>query len=73
MKKESPQKEFYIVAKDDTSNCNDCSYMKMNSLQKLYLCMKNEYPQIHLNDEIIIKARKPIERMFEISRSLGLI
>jgi quinolinate synthase len=73
MRKESPQKEFYIVAKDDKSNCNDCSYMKMNSLQKLYLCMKNEYPQIHLNDEIIIKARKPIERMFEISRSLGLI
>ena len=73
MRKESPQKEFYIVAKDDKSNCNDCSYMKMNSLQKLYLCMKNEYPQIHLNNEIIIKARKPIERMFEISRSLGLI
>ncbi len=73
MKKDSPNKEFLIVAKDETCACNDCPYMKMNTLQKLYLCMKNEQPQIHLTDDVIEKARRPIERMLEISRSLGLI
>lgn len=73
MKKDSPEKEFLIVAKDDTCSCNDCPYMKMNTMQKLYLCMKNDYPQIHLPDEVIRQARRPIERMMEISRSLGLI
>jgi quinolinate synthase len=73
MKKDSPGKEFLIVAKDETCACNDCPYMKMNTLQKLYLCMKNEQPQIHLSNEVIEKARRPIERMLEISKSLGLI
>ncbi|MBE0639982.1 MAG: quinolinate synthase NadA [Bacteroidales bacterium] len=73
MKKDSPEKEFLIVAKDETCACNDCPYMKMNTLQKLYLCMKNEQPQIHLSDEVIQKARLPIERMLDISKSLGLI
>lgn len=71
--KDSPDKDFLIVAKDETCACNDCPYMKMNTMQKLYLCMKNERPQIHLSDEVIEKARKPIDRMMEISRSLGLI
>jgi quinolinate synthase len=73
MKKDSPHKKFLIVAKDETCACNDCPYMKMNTLQKLYLCMKNEHPQIHLTDEVIEKARRPIERMLEISKKLGLI
>ncbi len=42
-------------------------------MQKLYLCMKNERPQIHLSEEVISRARQPIERMMDISRSLGLI
>jgi len=73
MKKDSPGKEFLIVAKDETCACNDCPYMKMNTLQKLYLCMKNEHPQIHLSDDVIEKGRLPIERMLEISRKLGLV
>lgn len=73
MKKDSPEKEFLIVAKDETCACNDCPYMKMNTLQKLYLCMKNEQPKIHLTDEVIRKAQLPIERMLNISKSLGLI
>lgn len=73
MKKDSPDKEFLIVAKDETCACNDCPYMKMNTLQKLYLCMKNEQPQIHLSDDVIEKARLPIQRMLDISKSLGLI
>lgn len=73
MKKDSPDKEFLIVAKDETCACNDCPYMKMNTMQKLYLCMKNEQPQIHLSDDVIEKARRPIERMLEISKKLRLI
>jgi quinolinate synthase len=73
MKKCSPDKDFLIVAKDETCACNDCPYMKMNTMQKLYLCMKNERPQIHLSDEVIRQARRPIERMLEISRMLGLV
>lgn len=73
MKKDSPEKEFLIVANDETCACNDCPYMKMNTLQKLYLCMKNEQPKIHLTDEVIRKAQLPIERMLNISKSLGLI
>lgn len=73
MKKDSPEKEFIVVSKDETCACNDCPYMKMNTMQKLYLCMKNENPQIHLSDDVIKKARRPIERMLEISKSVGLI
>lgn len=73
MKKESPDKEFFIVAKDESCACNDCPYMKLNSLQKLYLCLKNEHPQVILPEETITLARKPIERMLEISRKSGLI
>lgn len=73
MRKDSPDKEFLIVAKDESCACNDCLYMKMNTLQKLYLCMKNEHPQIHLSEDVIEKAKRPIERMLEISRNLGLV
>lgn len=73
MKKKSPQKEFLIVPTDDTCSCNDCPYMKMNTMQKLYLCMKNEHPQIILDEELMEKSRKPIERMLEISRELNII
>jgi quinolinate synthase len=68
MKLLSPEKEFIIVPSDETCSCNDCPYMKMNTLQKLYLCLKNERPEILLDAETIKKARKPIERMLELSR-----
>lgn len=67
MKKSSPDKEFIIVPSDTTCSCNDCPYMKMNTLEKLYLCLKNEAPEIVLSDELINRARVPIERMLEIS------
>lgn len=73
MQKESPDKEFIIVPTDETCSCNDCPYMKMNTMQKLYLCLKNEMPEIHLADEVIEKARKPIDKMLEISKKVGLI
>lgn len=73
MKKVSPQKEFIVVPADETCSCNDCPYMKMNTLQKLYLCLKNESPQINLAAEVIESARKPIVRMLEISKAAKLI
>lgn len=73
MKKASPQKEFIVVPADETCSCNDCPYMKMNTLQKLYLCLKTESPQIDLDAEVMENARKPIVRMLEISKAAKLI
>ena len=73
MKKSSPGKEFIIVPSDETCSCNDCPYMKLNTMQKLYLCLKNERPEIVMGTDIIEKARKPIERMLEISKKANLI
>jgi len=73
MRKSSPGKEFIIVPSDETCSCNDCPYMKLNTMQKLYLCLEKERPEIILKPEIIEKARKPIEKMLEISKKANLI
>jgi quinolinate synthase len=73
MKKQSPDKEFLIVPADSNCSCNDCPYMKLNTLPKILACMRDEKPEIVLSDEVIQKARKPIDRMLEISRQAGLI
>jgi quinolinate synthase len=68
MKKACPDKVFIPAPSvDATCGCNDCSYMKLNSMRKLYLCLKNELPEIVLSQEVIDKAKKPIERMLAIS------
>ncbi|MFA8301172.1 MAG: quinolinate synthase NadA [Hyphomicrobiales bacterium] len=73
MKKDSPDKEFLIVPSDETCACNDCPYMKLNTMEKLYSCMKNETPAIEMDDEVINSAKISIERMLEISKKLKLI
>jgi quinolinate synthase len=73
MKKNSPEKEFLIVPTDETCSCNDCPYMKLNTMEKLYLCIKNERPEILLSDEVIAQAIKPIRKMLEISKQMNLI
>lgn len=73
MQKENPDKEFIPAPPEDsTCACNDCFYMKMNTLEKLYLCLKNERPEIFVEEEVRLKAVKPIERMLEISAKCGL-
>ncbi|MEI7662417.1 MAG: quinolinate synthase NadA [Bacteroidota bacterium] len=67
MKKASPGKEFLIVPTDETCGCNDCPYMKMNTLEKLYNCLNSEQPEIKLSKSIIEKANKPILRMLKLS------
>jgi len=52
--------------------CNDCPYMKLNTLEKLYLCMEYEEPQIIMDEELLIASKKPIERMLEISKKYKL-
>jgi len=69
MNKQSPGKVFIPAPSiDSTCGCNDCSYMKLNSLQKLYICLKHEMPEIILSEEVIRKAQAPIFRMLEISK-----
>jgi len=68
MKKAVPEKEFIPAPpNDDACSCNECPYMKMNTMEKLYLCMKNQYPQIIMDDGLRKKALTPIERMLEMS------
>ncbi len=69
MTKACPDKIFIPAPSiDSTCGCNDCSYMKLNSLQKLYICLKHEQPEITLPEDVIEKARIPILRMLEISK-----
>ena len=73
MKKSNPEKIFIPAPpKDSTCGCNDCNFMKLNSLEKIYTCLKYELPEISLNNEIIKKAVTPIKRMLQISEKLGL-
>lgn len=68
MQKYCPDKEFIIVPSDKTCNCNDCPHMKKNTMQKLYNCLKNETPEILLDNALIDKAKVPILRMLELSK-----
>ena len=72
MQKENPGKTFIPAPPNNNCACNDCPHMKRNTLEKLYLCLKNESPEITVPQDIIERAVKPIERMLEISARLGL-
>ena len=73
MQKQCPQTTFIPAPPNDsTCACNECSYMRLNTLEKLYDCLKNESPEIKVDAEIAEKAVKPIKRMLEISAQLGL-
>ena len=66
LEKECPDKEF-IPAPTDSCRCNECRFMKMNTLPKLLACMENLTPQVELSDDLIKRARAPIDRMLELS------
>ncbi|MDB5135742.1 MAG: nadA [Mucilaginibacter sp.] len=72
MQKDNPGKVFIPAPPNNSCACNDCPHMKRNTLEKLYLCIKNEMPEINVPQHIIERAVKPIERMLEISARLGL-
>ena len=73
MQKSCPDKEFIPVPPDDsTCACNECNFMKLNTLEKVYNTLKYEWPQVDVPTEIAEKAIRPIDRMLEISKELGL-
>ncbi|MFC3197224.1 quinolinate synthase NadA [Parapedobacter deserti] len=72
MQKASPGKTFIPAPPNNACACNDCPYMKLNTLEKLYNCMKFELPEVDLPADVIARAKRPIERMLEISERLGL-
>jgi len=72
MQKASPSKTFIPAPPNNSCACNDCPHMKLNTLEKLYIAMKYEMPEIFMEEQIRIAAKKPIDRMLEISRNYGL-
>ena len=68
MKKAAPEKTFIPGPGGAGCSCNECPHMKQNTLERLYLCMKNRAPEIVLAEEIRLRALRPIERMLELSK-----
>jgi quinolinate synthase len=73
MQKDAPGKTFIPAPPTNSCACNDCPYMKLNTLEKLYLCMEYETPEIEMEETLRLAAKKPIDRMLQISRDAGLI
>lgn len=72
MQKSSPHKTFIPAPPNNSCACNDCPHMKLNTLEKLYICMEYENPEITMDEYLITSAKKPIERMLAISKQYGL-
>ncbi|HQV06960.1 MAG: quinolinate synthase NadA [Chitinophagaceae bacterium] len=72
MMKASPEKVFIPAPPNNSCACNDCPHMKLNSLEKLYLCMEYETPEITMEESLRLAAKKPIVKMLEISKKAGL-
>ena len=78
MQRQAPDKEFIPVPPDDgetkgiTCGCNECAYMRLNTMQKLYNTLKYEWPEVQVPADIIREARKPIDEMLNISEKLKI-
>jgi len=72
MQQNAPGKTFISAPPDNACACNNCPHMKLNTLEKLYLCMKYELPEIIMDEELRLAAKKPIQKMLELSKQLGL-
>ena len=72
MQKSSPHKTFIPAPPNNSCACNDCPHMKLNTLEKLYLCMEYETPEITMPENLLIAAKKPIEKMLAISKQYRL-
>jgi quinolinate synthase len=68
MQKRSPHKQFIPAPAAGGCACNECPYMRLNTLEKLYLCMKNRQPEITLSASIQAAALQPIQRMLAMSQ-----
>jgi len=72
MQKNSPEKTFIPAPPNNSCACNDCPHMKLNTLEKLYLCLKYELPEILMDEDLRLAAKKPIDEMLRISAQYGL-
>jgi len=72
MEKASPDKTFIPAPPNNSCACNECPYMKLNTLEKLYLCLKYELPAIQMEESLRLAAKKPMDKMLEISKKYNL-
>lgn len=72
MQLKCPEKTFIPAPPNNHCACNECPHMKRNTLEKLYLCLKYELPEVILSERVIREARASIDRMLEISKQAGL-
>ena len=72
MQKSSPDKVFIPAPPNNSCACNDCPYMKLNTLEKIYISLKYEQPELVMNKELMVKAKAPILKMLELSARFGL-
>lgn len=68
MELKAPGKKYIPAPPENSCNCNECPYMKLNTLEKLYLCMKDKKPEIMMSEELMTKAYAPLKRMLEMSK-----
>jgi quinolinate synthase len=72
MQKQAPNKTLIPAPPDNSCACNDCPHMKRNTLEKVYLCMEYEQPEILMEEELRLQAKKSLDRMLQISAQAGL-
>ncbi len=72
MQQSNPEKTFIAAPPDNSCACNDCPHMKRNTLEKIYICMKYELPEVNMDEELRIAAKEPIQRMLDLSRDLKI-
>ncbi len=72
MQQSSPNKTFIPAPPNNSCACNDCPHMKLNTLEKIYLCLKYELPELLMDEDLRLQAKVPIDRMLEISEKAGL-
>ncbi|NND71709.1 MAG: quinolinate synthase NadA, partial [Rhodothermales bacterium] len=70
MRKDNPGKNFIPAPPESGCQCNQCPHMRLNTIEKLYLCLKHEQPEILMREDVRIRALKPIERMLEMSKAV---
>ncbi len=68
MELKAPEKKYIPAPPENSCNCNECPYMKLNTLEKLYLCMKDKKPEITMSDDLLKKAYAPLKRMLDMSK-----
>ncbi|MDR0971606.1 MAG: quinolinate synthase NadA [Bacteroidales bacterium] len=73
LQKDNPEKTFIVVTNDSSCSCNDCRYMKLNTIDKVLSSLREEKYEILLDEALIEKAKKPIERMLSLSKELKIL